>query len=281
MSQNGAIKRFTYDFLVRLAETLPENDEKFKQVSPLFTSLEKKYAVDSVYFYNFTLNQKCFDEIVIKRSASKTMKIQGLLSLHDFDPEGFQSKIIARKICFDAACLSITDCEFSPTQLRYLLSGGRHNFLTILRCTLTEPMNFSELWPYLSICSSANLDIKNLIVDETTGQDLFKRSNRSYLFDMTLTNVPLDQDAIRSIISYLVSTENEVPSVTLKFDWDAPMEWLRKTATAMEDIEKIRTLGSKVWIDVGETNFRCNKFKTITFKGIASSASTMNKFRWW
>uniref|UniRef100_A0A7E4V6F8 ORF2 n=1 Tax=Panagrellus redivivus TaxID=6233 RepID=A0A7E4V6F8_PANRE len=179
-SPQGAIQRFTYDWLIRFCElhiTKPLNFVKtdarvivynthiepdplsmFCKSNSLFAALTERYTPlvikgDDIWFYR---NPLTFPK-------GKKIVITGFVNFEGYLP-GSLTNYMRRKIYFNPDRVVTMNSVMTPDEFTYILKQCK-SFVPWSKTSLSKPVLCSELWPLLGHCTILKEDIVFPIVE--------------------------------------------------------------------------------------------------------------------
>uniref|UniRef100_A0A7E4URP8 Response regulatory domain-containing protein n=1 Tax=Panagrellus redivivus TaxID=6233 RepID=A0A7E4URP8_PANRE len=172
-SPDNALKRFTYDWLIRFVELhridtdfinyklrssrYGPTDSPYSKLSPLFTDLVKWYMpiILNPHIAEFRkgklyLKEREDDvaEMPIPIDDRKPVLIPKNIIFEKVKAGTLTEYIGRRVFCIDSKMTHVQESHFTPAELEYLIKQSRRDLL-LLDSFLTEPVNFSHIWPLL------------------------------------------------------------------------------------------------------------------------------------
>uniref|UniRef100_A0A7E4VIE3 F-box domain-containing protein n=1 Tax=Panagrellus redivivus TaxID=6233 RepID=A0A7E4VIE3_PANRE len=233
-SNVNAIKRFTYDWLIRFAELHPvvipvsyedkvfydgSYTSKYAAISPLFTTLVNRHMPYIIYasvalINNYKICQGSTFLSTIKHYEPGAYKKQTVFvsawCTFAVATSGELSWFKNNRISFNAEDLYIiskndseNNAELTPDELIYLLKFSSFDNEIEISANLSEPMLFTEIWPMMAHCKTVTLRIKNLIYDENMTTAF--RESQVCPQTMQFNWVDIPDKAILEVFDYLVS----------------------------------------------------------------------------
>uniref|UniRef100_A0A7E4VYU5 FBA_2 domain-containing protein n=1 Tax=Panagrellus redivivus TaxID=6233 RepID=A0A7E4VYU5_PANRE len=213
MSNESAVKRFTYDWLIRFAELHPFSPydtnlfefpigfvqswhlSKFAAISPLFTTVIARYMPYIVYEpYMVCINNGIIENYTLPKLKKCCIFISDKVRFANLKP-GIITLLRNNHVFFNARslfALNLGGCgenSITSDELKYLLKFGNFEKLVQITTALTEPMKLSEIWPYFANWNDICLDIENLVWDENLVAVLQKSHNFPKDFECSKVNV--------------------------------------------------------------------------------------------
>uniref|UniRef100_A0A7E4VM67 F-box domain-containing protein n=1 Tax=Panagrellus redivivus TaxID=6233 RepID=A0A7E4VM67_PANRE len=238
-SNSNAIKRFTYDWLIRFAELHPVEvpdynnfmDQfldgpysplcsKYAAISPVFTTLITQHMP---YMFHKHLTEIVKGKIAnVDVPLTHKYKIYACTECHIMRPTapGMLGWLETNRVVIYSQLIAtmfddLSDHILTVHELKYLLKFGPRDRFFHVRGVLTEPFKFSELWPLLQHCKETRIDLKNLIYDDNIATVL--RENQVFPNEVWLCGLNVSDKAVLEIVDYFLALPKFPELLLFKF----------------------------------------------------------------
>uniref|UniRef100_A0A7E4W149 Tudor domain-containing protein n=1 Tax=Panagrellus redivivus TaxID=6233 RepID=A0A7E4W149_PANRE len=241
-SQNLAVKRFTHDWLIRFVELHPietyfdnyllgsarygPEQSPFDKISPYFSNLLQRYMPDIINPCNVQFKENDLflkpniedddeaEQFPFPPGNGKAVVIMKAMLFEDTNA-GTLTKYIERRVfCIDSDNTACYNSSFTPGELVYLTKHTK-NGLSLYKCTLTEPVSFSAIWPLIKGLDSIELIVKNLDIDEGTKQALLYMPCEVRASSFTIYSSSVKEDVIMAFVECFLNS----PKFPQLFEW--------------------------------------------------------------
>uniref|UniRef100_A0A7E5A1D1 F-box domain-containing protein n=1 Tax=Panagrellus redivivus TaxID=6233 RepID=A0A7E5A1D1_PANRE len=236
-SNDSAIKRFTYDWLIRFAELHPfeiveyfnpryrnqwdlvtpnerrppDYPSKYAKISPMFTTLITRHK--PYLFYSEYVNMKIINgKLKLKLPLHKKWKIiisewcqfvglqPGMISRFKDNQVNFYRQQLLTYIYPD------TECRMTPDELKYLLKFGNFDTTVKIHANLTEAVDFSEICPLIAHCKDILLDVEDLAFSDKVANAF--RKNQLCPNKLCLMKLEMSDKAVLEMFEYFSKLQN-------------------------------------------------------------------------
>uniref|UniRef100_A0A7E4UTE9 FBA_2 domain-containing protein n=1 Tax=Panagrellus redivivus TaxID=6233 RepID=A0A7E4UTE9_PANRE len=157
---------------------------------------------------------------------------------------GTLTKYINRRVfCADLYHAQSTSSSFTPAELFYLAKHSRKCF-SFSHCTVTETVDFFNLWPLLKRFDHIDINIRNLVLDEKKTPALLYRPCDVRTSSFIIYNCSLDENVIMAFIECFLKS----PKFPTFFEWILKNEFQDVSLQPISDkIKTAMTTAGYVW----------------------------------
>uniref|UniRef100_A0A7E4UY25 F-box domain-containing protein n=1 Tax=Panagrellus redivivus TaxID=6233 RepID=A0A7E4UY25_PANRE len=229
--KDNAIKRFTYDWLIRFAELHPfevpeslwginsyRQTSKYSAISPCFTTVISRH-MPYVYCSSGLYKNECQQMSDTFLRQKLTIVICNSLNLPDLT--SYYTLFLKNRVFFFATRFSMYDNSISMTsdQLKYMLKNCSSDCCEV-RADLLDPMPFSDIWPFLKRCRDIRVYIlKNLIF----GDNIVNLIRGSCPECLVLGLLDVSEKTVLELFDFLLSLPNYPRNVHFAFTKEHPI----------------------------------------------------------
>uniref|UniRef100_A0A7E4WAX4 DUF58 domain-containing protein n=1 Tax=Panagrellus redivivus TaxID=6233 RepID=A0A7E4WAX4_PANRE len=276
-----AIKRFTYDWLIRFAELHPfethdsvhtnwellytddnpltiysSHCSKYAAISPMFTTLVARYMPYIFYAPSLTTESGVikYDDVHKEHHALSKKKskiyVCGTCDFTSLTP-GMITSFMKNRVFFYGKKLRIlsfknsTKSCMTPDELRYLLKNHNVEREVSIDVVLTTPVSISEILPLVAHCKKIRFGIPNLVYGENIA-NVFHH-NRVCPTSLDINHLKLSDTAVLEMFDYLLSLQVRPHTICMTFQHQ------KSEALAEEIKQKYRRAGLRKHIFTTET----------------------------
>uniref|UniRef100_A0A7E4W7D1 Glycosyltransferase family 92 protein n=1 Tax=Panagrellus redivivus TaxID=6233 RepID=A0A7E4W7D1_PANRE len=225
-SNDTAIKRFTYDWLIRFAELHPFEvtnpifedapPSKYTAISPLFTTLMVRHKPTFWYYSELRLKH---NNMQTRVNPSNSMK-RNIIICKFVEFHGHVSDIVAAFIKNRVTCYSnsmrISTGTVSPDDLKYLFKYRNHDKVAILTgVNLTKPMPVTDFWPLIMHCKSILFNMEEFAHGEGIANAI--KEYRLCPDELYVSGLDMPKNAVLDVFDSILALPTHPKNVNLRF----------------------------------------------------------------
>uniref|UniRef100_A0A7E4V3M1 F-box/LRR-repeat protein n=1 Tax=Panagrellus redivivus TaxID=6233 RepID=A0A7E4V3M1_PANRE len=228
----NAATRLTYDWLIRYVELLPSEASKnaHLSISPMFTRLVDRY---SCKFANHLCLTNCSDMASFLPTLRKTVITKYYADLSTYSGTITMVFQAGLQLC-RLKNLCLDNGTITPDELMYMLKGQHEKIL--MHKTLTEPVRYSSLLPYLSKSMEVSIHTPNMIYDDCFPET--RNDKASILSNLSLSPFPVDQKLCLRFVESVLAASGDSKFIWIEFAEQVTDEFAVSTLETAREMVK-------------------------------------------
>uniref|UniRef100_A0A7E4V9B9 F-box domain-containing protein n=1 Tax=Panagrellus redivivus TaxID=6233 RepID=A0A7E4V9B9_PANRE len=256
---SSAIKRFTYDWLIRFMELTPEDaNPNLGDISPLFNDCAKKYAPKFIFLKGDYYGNPSY---TVPSHFKGKVVYTGDIPINSYQE---LAKLMRPNFHFHVTMTLWTEVDnIEFFDFKRVLGKSIKKRVAMDECQFASPVLFSELWPLVKDCEEVRLDVGNIHYEANMADMLADIGPCPRLEQVELHNLPASEAVVYPIVDLYLTTKSNRFVLTLFFNQDANVNVVKSMAAVIR--QKINLLGYDFLLDSSsrtpsrEIEFVCEK----------------------